>query len=73
MTGRLGRRKALGECGVLGALPNTTRMATLYGLSKRAYNGTPYYEDKKFSARVRQLSQPVYRRQFSDGQPVRGV
>ena len=37
--------------GVLGALPNVTRTATLFGLSKRAYNGTLYYEDAKFSAR----------------------
>lgn len=38
--------------GVLGALPNTTQRATLFGLSKRAYNGTLYYEDAKFSARA---------------------
>ncbi|MGP7795775.1 TonB-dependent receptor [Sphingomonas sp. CLY1604] len=37
--------------GVLGAYPNVTRTATLFGLSKRAYNGTLYYEDAKFSAR----------------------
>ncbi len=37
--------------GVLGALPNVTQRATLFGLSKRAYNGTLYYEDAKFSAR----------------------
>ncbi|MBB5685309.1 TonB-dependent receptor [Sphingobium boeckii] len=35
-----------------GALINTTRTETLYGLSKRAYNGTIYYEDSKFSARA---------------------
>lgn len=28
------------------------RTSTLFGLSKRAYNGTLYYEDEKFSARV---------------------
>jgi iron complex outermembrane receptor protein len=28
-----------------------TRTATLFGLSKQAYNGTLYYEDAKFSAR----------------------
>ncbi|MCI4591836.1 TonB-dependent receptor [Sphingobium sp. BYY-5] len=28
------------------------RNATLFGLSKRAFNGTLYYEDEKFSARV---------------------
>ena len=36
---------------MLGALPNAPRTAALYGLSKRAYNGTLYYEDKKFSIR----------------------
>ena len=30
---------------------NSTRSSTLFGLSKRQYNGTLYYEDKKFSAR----------------------
>ena len=30
----------------------TVRNATLFGLSKRAFNGTLYYEDAKFSARV---------------------
>ena len=30
---------------------STTRSSTLFGLSKRQYNGTLYYEDKKFSAR----------------------
>ena len=34
-----------------GALVNTTRTTTLFGLSKKAFNGTLYYEDKKFSAR----------------------
>ncbi len=40
-----------------------TTTGTLYGLSKRAYNGTLYYEDKKFSARV-SIS---YRSPFVDG------
>lgn len=35
-----------------GALVSQVRQATLFGLSKRAYNGTLYYEDDKFSARV---------------------
>lgn len=35
-----------------GALVASSYTATLYGLSKRAYNGTLYYEDKKFSARA---------------------
>ena len=30
----------------------TVRNATLFGLSNRAFNGTLYYEDAKFSARV---------------------
>ncbi|WP_298092201.1 TonB-dependent receptor [uncultured Sphingomonas sp.] len=34
-----------------GALVNVVRTETLYGLSKRQYNGTLYYEDAKFSAR----------------------
>jgi outer membrane receptor protein involved in Fe transport len=34
-----------------GGLPNVTRTTTLYGLSKRAFNGTLYYEDSRFSAR----------------------
>jgi TonB-dependent receptor len=34
-----------------GALVPVTRTETLYGLSKRAYNGTLYYEDSRFSAR----------------------
>jgi TonB-dependent receptor len=35
-----------------GALIAVNRTATLFGLSKRAFNGTLYYEDTKFSARV---------------------
>ncbi|PZU09533.1 TonB-dependent receptor [Sphingomonas sp.] len=35
-----------------GPLVNVTRKTTLYGLSKRSYNATLYYEDKKFSARA---------------------
>ena len=54
--------------GVLGALPNTTRTATLYGLSKRAYNGTLYYEDKKFSAR----GSVSYRSPYIDGSSATG-
>jgi TonB-dependent receptor len=54
--------------GTLGALPNTTRDATLYGLSKRAYNGTLYYEDKKFSARA----SVSYRSPYIDGASATG-
>jgi TonB-dependent receptor len=35
-----------------GPLINSNREGTLFGLSKRAYNATLYYEDKKFSARA---------------------
>jgi iron complex outermembrane receptor protein len=35
-----------------GPLVTVTREATLFGLSKRAYNGTIFYEDSKFSARA---------------------
>lgn len=35
-----------------GPLVTTTRNATLFGVSKRAYNGTLYYDDGRFSARV---------------------
>ncbi|TFI56902.1 TonB-dependent receptor [Sphingomonas parva] len=34
------------------ALGSAARAATLFGLSKRAFNGTLYYEDDRFSARV---------------------
>jgi TonB-dependent receptor len=34
-----------------GALQPATRNGTLFGLSKRAFNGTLYYDDGKFSAR----------------------
>jgi TonB-dependent receptor len=35
-----------------GPLVTEIRSATLFGLSKRAYNGTLYYEDSRFSARL---------------------
>jgi TonB-dependent receptor len=54
--------------GVLGALPNTVRTATLYGLSKRAYNGTLYYEDARFSAR----GSISYRSPYIDGASATG-
>lgn len=41
---------AAAACG-FGPNVSTTRSSTLFGLSKRQYNGTLYYEDKKFSAR----------------------
>ena len=46
-----------------GGLVNTTRTATLYGLSKRAYNATLYYEDGRFSART----SVSYRSPYIDG------
>jgi TonB-dependent receptor len=51
-----------------GGLISTTRTETLYGLSKRAYNGTLYYEDKKFSAR----SSITYRSPYIDGSAANG-
>ena len=53
---------------MLGALPNATRTATLYGLSKRADNGTLYYEDKTFSAR----GSVSYRSPYIDGSSATG-
>lgn len=38
--------------GALGPLTNVTRDSTLFGVSKRAFNGTLYYDDGRFSARV---------------------
>lgn len=35
-----------------GGLVNGPRSSTLFGVSKRAFNGTLYYEDQKFSTRV---------------------
>ncbi|MBO9575327.1 MAG: TonB-dependent receptor [Sphingobium sp.] len=35
-----------------GALIAATRSATLFGVSKKAYNGTLYYDDGRFSARA---------------------
>jgi TonB-dependent receptor len=35
-----------------GATVNAIRTTTLFGVSKRAYNGTLYYDDGKFSARL---------------------
>ncbi|TCP33738.1 TonB-dependent receptor [Sphingomonas sp. BK235] len=46
-----------------GALVPVTRTETLYGLSKRAYNGTLYYEDARFSAR----GSVSYRGPYIDG------
>lgn len=51
-----------------GANVPVTREGTLYGLSKRAYNGTLYYEDSKFSARV----SASYRSGYLDGGSATG-
>ena len=51
-----------------GALVPTIRNNTLLNLSRRAYNGTLYYEDKKFSARV----SASYRGPFSDATSATG-
>ncbi|MGQ0588940.1 MAG: TonB-dependent receptor [Sphingosinicella sp.] len=46
-----------------GALaPSTSLTSTLFGLSRRAYNGTLYYDDGRFSARV----SASYRSRFVD-------
>lgn len=63
-----GPATTISAAGVLGALPNTTQTATLFGLSKRAYNGTLYYEDKKFSAR----GSISYRSPYIDGASATG-
>lgn len=46
-----------------GALVNVTRSAALANVSKRAYNGTLYYDDGKFSARV----MGTYRSAYHEG------
>ncbi|WIA55107.1 TonB-dependent receptor [Sphingobium sp. WTD-1] len=45
-----------------GGLVNVARENTLFGVSKRAYNGTLYYDDNRFSARV----SASYRGPYSD-------
>lgn len=45
------RNATTGLC-ALGPNVQATRATTLFGLSKKAINGTLYYEDAKFSARV---------------------
>ncbi|RVT43569.1 TonB-dependent receptor [Sphingobium algorifonticola] len=47
----------------LGPNVAVTRTSTLFGLSKKAFNGTLYYEDSKFSARV----SASYRGPYVDG------
>lgn len=51
-----------------GALVRVDRSAPLYNLSKRAFNGTLYYEEEKFSARV----SASYRSGFLDGGSATG-
>lgn len=51
-----------------GALPNVTREETLYGLSKKQFNATLYYEDSKFSARA----SVSYRDGFTDAGSATG-
>ncbi|WAC24050.1 TonB-dependent receptor [Blastomonas sp. SL216] len=46
-----------------GALVNVTRSAALANVSKRSYNGTFYYDDGKFSARV----MATYRSRWHEG------
>jgi len=45
-----------------GALVNATRESTLFGLSKQAANGTLYYDDGTFSARI----SASYRSRYND-------
>ncbi len=51
-----------------GALPSAPYESTLYGLSKRQYNATLYYEDSKFSARA----SVSYRGPFADAGSATG-
>lgn len=51
-----------------GALPSVTVENTLYGLSKKQFNGTLYYEDSKFSARA----SVSYRDGFTDAGSATG-
>lgn len=51
-----------------GALPGSDVDSTLYGLAKRAYNATLYYEDGKFSARA----SVAYRSGFIDNASATG-
>lgn len=51
-----------------GPAVSVTRTNTLLGVSKRAYNGTLYYEDGKFSARA----SASYRSPFTDGTSATG-
>lgn len=51
-----------------GALPSITRTATLFGVSKQAYNGTLYYDDGRFSARV----MASYRGRYIDANSATG-
>ena len=51
-----------------GALPNVTRENTLYGLSKKQFNATLYYEDSRFTARA----SVSYRDGFTDAGSATG-
>lgn len=51
-----------------GALPTVTRENTLYGLSKKQFNATLYYEDSRFSARA----SVSYRDGFTDAGSATG-
>lgn len=54
--------------GALGALPTVTVTNTLSNVSKQAYNGTLYYDDGTFSARV----MGSYRGRFHEGASATG-
>lgn len=51
-----------------GPLVNSVRTSTLFGLSKRAFNATLYYDDGNFSARVA----GTYRSSFNDAVSATG-
>lgn len=51
-----------------GPLVNSIRTATLFGLSKQAFNATLYYDDGTFSARVA----GTYRSEFNDANSATG-
>jgi iron complex outermembrane recepter protein len=48
-----------------GGLVNVTRVSPLFGVSKRAYNGTLFYDDGKFSGRVMGSYRSAYNDQNS--------
>ena len=58
----------VGAIGAFGPLIAGVQNSTLFGLSKRAFNGTLYYDDGRFSARL----SASYRSRFIDGASATG-